>query len=639
MLFIMIITTAFNKLKKINIEYVNIRRTYMSVDNLHGLDNDNNENNKNNEVNVEEVRQETGFGISNFESTNYADFRQEPIQSGAGLTAENDNGIQNTSLTHDTDFEYFAQSTEATYSDDNNISGNSAESYEDSSLAGKSANHTDIQFEKTDYDGSYMQQDRAENVSHDGSYMQQDRAENVSHYGSYMQQDRAESVSHDSSYAQQSSTAHTDAQGSSYKRQNEAAKQETVKSRKKGSTFKRIVGISAAALLFGTIAGGTMFGVNNLATSLMETEEESTELSKKVPEVSSVELKEASTAVTTANNSSSALADVSPIAESAMPSVVAIKGTTSVETYSWFGEGQTYDTPSSGSGIIIGKNDTELLVVTNNHVVEDTKDLSVVFIDNEEVKASVKGRDSENDIAIIAVKLEDIKSETLEKIAVARMGDSDELKVGQGVVAIGNALGYGQSVTVGYVSAIDREVTTKDSSIKNLLQTDAAINPGNSGGALLNMSGEVIGINTAKYASTEVEGMGYAIPISKVKDIISELSSKETRSDKVDENNQGYLGIQGKNIGEDVAQAYDMPRGIYVYKIVENSLAADSDLREKDIITKVDSQSVRNMEELKDILSYYKSGEKVKLTVQRLKDSEYEEKEIEITLSDRSALQ
>jgi len=613
----------------------------MSVDNLHGLDNDNNENNKNNEVNAEEVRQDTGFGISNFESTNYADFRQEPIQSGAGLTAENDNGIQNTSLTHntDTDFEYFAQSTDATYSDDSHISGNSVESYEDSSLAGKSANYTETQFEKADYDGSYMQQDRAENVSHDSSYMQQDRAENVSHDGSYMQQDRAESVSHDSSYAQQSSTAHADTQGSSYKRQNEAAKQETVKSRKKGSTFKRIVGISAAALLFGTIAGGTMFGVNNLATSLMETEEESTELSKKVPEVSSVELKEASTAVTTANNSSSALADVSPIAESAMPSVVAIKGTTSVETYSWFGEGQTYDTPSSGSGIIIGKNDTELLVVTNNHVVEDTKDLSVVFIDNEEVKASVKGRDSENDIAIIAVKLEDIKSETLEKIAVARMGDSDELKVGQGVVAIGNALGYGQSVTVGYVSAIDREVTTKDSSIKNLLQTDAAINPGNSGGALLNMSGEVIGINTAKYASTEVEGMGYAIPISKVKDIISELSSKETRSDKVDENNQGYLGIQGKNIGEDVAQAYDMPRGIYVYKIVENSLAADSDLREKDIITKVDSQSVRNMEELKDILSYYKSGEKVKLTVQRLKDSEYEEKEIEITLSDRSALQ
>jgi len=277
--------------------------------------------------------------------------------------------------------------------------------------------------------------------------------------------------------------------------------------------------------------------------------------------------------------------------------------------------------------------------VTNNHVVEDTKDLSVVFIDNEEVKAAIKGRDSDNDIAIIAVKLADIKPETIEKIAVAQMGDSDELKVGQGVVAIGNALGYGQSVTVGYVSAVDREVTTKDSSIKNLLQTDAAINPGNSGGALLNMSGEVIGINTAKYASTEVEGMGYAIPISKVKDIIADLSSKETRSDKVDEAKQGYLGIQGKNIGEEVAEAYDMPRGVYVYKIVENSSAANSDLREKDIITKIDAQSVKSMEDLKDILSYYQSGEKIKLTVQRLNDSTYEEKEIEITLSDRSALQ
>ena len=380
-----------------------------------------------------------------------------------------------------------------------------------------------------------------------------------------------------------------------------------------------MVGISAAALLFGTVAGGTMFGVNNLATNLIQTEEETVAHSKKASEVSTVELKEASTAVTTANSSSPTVADVSPIVESAMPSVVAIKGTTSVEAYSWFGEDQSYDAASSGSGIIIGKNDTELLIVTNNHVVEDTKDLSVVFIDNEEVKAAIKGRDSDNDIAIIAVKLADIKPETIEKI--------------------GNALGYGQSVTVGYVSAIDREVTTKDSSIKNLLQTDAAINPGNSGGALLNMSGEVIGINTAKYASTEVEGMGYAIPISKVKDIIADLSSKETRSDKVDEAKQGYLGIQGKNIGEEVAEAYDMPRGVYVYKIVENSSAANSDLREKDIITKIDAQSVKSMEDLKDILSYYQSGEKIKLTVQRLNDSTYEEKEIEITLSDRSALQ
>ena len=616
----------------------------MSENNLYGFDNENIEN-KNNEVNENIARQDEGLGMSNYGSTNYADFRQEPTQTqNSASTAANNEAVQHTKASSDVytandKFDYSAQSDSHIHSGDGTVLGSN---YEANAASGgyvsDAASNDEPQFEELHYDNTYAQQSPTEHADHDNynnAYAQQSPTEHTDHDNAYTQQSATENVNNNSAYTQSNTTENTSTYDNTYARQSAESK----KAHKKGSAFKRIVGISAAALLFGTIAGGTMFGVNNLATNLMKTEEESTALSKKTPEVSSVELKEASKAVTTANNSSPTVADVSPIAESAMPSVVAIKGTTSVEAYSWFGEGQTYDTPSSGSGIIIGKNDTELLVVTNNHVVEDTKDLSVVFIDNEEVKASVKGRDSDNDIAIMAVKLEDIKPETLEKIAVAHMGDSDELKVGQGVVAIGNALGYGQSVTVGYVSAIDREVTTKDSSIKNLLQTDAAINPGNSGGALLNMNGEVIGINTAKYASTEVEGMGYAIPISKVKDIIAELSSKETRSDKVDEAKQGYLGIQGKNIGEDVAKAYDMPRGIYVYKIVENSSAANSDLREKDIITKVDSQSVKNMEELKDILSYYKSGEKVKLTVQRLKDSEYEEKEIEITLSDRSALQ
>ena len=616
----------------------------MSENNLYGFDNENIEN-KNNEVNENIARQDEGLGMSNYGSTNYADFRQEPTQTqNSASTAANNEAVQHTKASSDAytandKFDYVAQSDSHIHSGDDTVLGSN---YEANAASGgyvsDAASNDEPQFEELHYDNTYAQQSPTEHADHDNynnAYAQQSPTEHADHDNAYTQQSATENINNNSAYTQSNTTENTSTYDNTYARQSAESK----KTHKKGSTFKRIVGISAAALLFGTIAGGTMFGVNNLATNLMKTEEESTALSKKAPEVSSVELKEASKAVTTANNSSPTVADVSPIAESAMPSVVAIKGTTSVEAYSWFGEGQTYDTPSSGSGIIIGKNDTELLVVTNNHVVEDTKDLSVVFIDNEEVKASVKGRDSDNDIAIMAVKLEDIKPETLEKIAVAHMGDSDELKVGQGVVAIGNALGYGQSVTVGYVSAIDREVTTKDSSIKNLLQTDAAINPGNSGGALLNMNGEVIGINTAKYASTEVEGMGYAIPISKVKDIIAELSSKETRSDKVDEAKQGYLGIQGKNIGEDVAKAYDMPRGIYVYKIVENSSAANSDLREKDIITKVDSQPVKNMEELKELLSYYQSGEKVKLTVQRLKDSEYEEKEIEITLSDRSALQ
>jgi peptidase S1 and S6 chymotrypsin/hap len=613
----------------------------MSENNLYGFDNENIEN-KNNEVNENITRQDEGLGMSNYGSTNYADFRQEPTQTqNSASTAANNEAVQHTKASSDAytandKFDYSAQSDSHIHSGNGTVLGSN---YEANAASGgyvsDAASNDEPQFEELHYDNTYAQQSPTEHTDHENAYTQQSVTENENYNNAYAQQSPTEHADHDNAYTQSNTTESTSTYDNTYARQSAESK----KTHKKGSAFKRIVGISAAALLFGTVAGGTMFGVNNLATNLMKTEEESTALSKKAPEVSSVELKEASKAVTTANNSSPTVADVSPIAESAMPSVVAIKGTTSVEAYSWFGEGQTYDTPSSGSGIIIGKNDTELLVVTNNHVVEDTKDLSVVFIDNEEVKASVKGRDSDNDIAIMAVKLEDIKPETLEKIAVAHMGDSDELKVGQGVVAIGNALGYGQSVTVGYVSAIDREVTTKDSSIKNLLQTDAAINPGNSGGALLNMNGEVIGINTAKYASTEVEGMGYAIPISKVKDIIAELSSKETRSDKVDEAKQGYLGIQGKNIGEDVAKAYDMPRGIYVYKIVENSSAANSDLREKDIITKVDSQPVKNMEELKELLSYYQSGEKVKLTVQRLKDSEYEEKEIEITLSDRSALQ
>ena len=616
----------------------------MSENNLYRFDNENIEN-KNNEVNENITRQDEGLGMSNYGSTNYADFRQEPTPTqNSASAAVNNEAVQHTKASSDAytandKFDYSAQSDSHIHSGDGTVLGSN---YEANAASGgyvsDAASNDEPQFEELHYDNTYAQQSPTEHADHDNynnAYAQQSPTEHTDHDNAYTQQSATENVNNNSAYTQSNTTENTSTYDNTYARQSAESK----KTHKKGSAFKRIVGISAAALLFGTIAGGTMFGVNNLATNLMKTEEESTALSKKTPEVSSVELKEASKAVTTANNSSPTVADVSPIAESAMPSVVAIKGTTSVEAYSWFGEGQTYDTPSSGSGIIIGKNDTELLVVTNNHVVEDTKDLSVVFIDNEEVKASVKGRDSDNDIAIMAVKLEDIKPETLEKIAVAHMGDSDELKVGQGVVAIGNALGYGQSVTVGYVSAIDREVTTKDSSIKNLLQTDAAINPGNSGGALLNMNGEVIGINTAKYASTEVEGMGYAIPISKVKDIIAELSSKETRSDKVDEAKQGYLGIQGKNIGEDVAKAYDMPRGIYVYKIVENSSAANSDLREKDIITKVDSQPVKNMEELKELLSYYQSGEKVKLTVQRLKDSEYEEKEIEITLSDRSALQ
>lgn len=404
-----------------------------------------------------------------------------------------------------------------------------------------------------------------------------------------------------------------------------------VRGKKKGSMAVKVAGVTAAALLFGTVAGGTMFAVNTVGELVKGryTTESTSE---------PVTVAQAETSGNTGSGGNGGVpvtaaiqTDVSAIVEKAMPSVVAINNTMLLQHQTWFGPSQTIEVPSSGSGIIVGQNDEELLIVTNNHVVEDSRELTVTFIDNEPVTAAIKGTDSDSDLAVIAVKLSDIPAETMSRIKVAVMGDSDALKVGQGVIAIGNALGYGQSVTVGYVSALDREVHAEDDTTRHLLQTDAAINPGNSGGALLNMNGEVIGINAAKYSSTEVEGMGYAIPISQAQDIINELMNKKTRV-AVDERKQGYLGIQGQNIDETAAAMYGMPRGIYVYKITEDSAASRSTLREKDIITKFDGQTVRTMEDLKEMLTYYEGGDTVNLTVQSLENGEYVERTVEITL-------
>lgn len=402
------------------------------------------------------------------------------------------------------------------------------------------------------------------------------------------------------------------------------------KERKKSKVGKAF-GLVASAAVFGIVAGGVMVGVNNVASSYVGTNTKT-----KADDItigSQDNAKSESTAAPATNLSSM---DVSTIVDKAMPSVVSIYGKEEVTQNSFFGP-QSYEAQSSGSGIIVGKTDSELLIVTNNHVIADTTSLEVEFSDGKKATASVKGGDSDNDVAVVAVKLSDTGEDTLSRISIANIGDSDNVKVGQGVVAIGNALGYGQSVTVGYISALNREVKTEGGTSRNLLQTDAAINPGNSGGALLNMQGQVIGINSAKYSDTAVEGMGYAIPISTVKDLIKELSSKETRT-VVAQENQGYLGIQGKDIDEEMAKAYDMPQGIYVYKVVEGGAAASSDLKAKDIITKFDGQSVRSMEELKNMLTYYESGRKVDLTVQRLDDSgKYVEKTVSITLGKREA--
>jgi len=411
--------------------------------------------------------------------------------------------------------------------------------------------------------------------------------------------------------------------------------QPTQRSARKPSVAGKIAGITAAAVLFGTVAGGTMFGVNTAAEYLTGKNLKTAAETEGSFPIGTVETQPdaavnagGSPVVRVVQN------DVSAIVEQAMPSVVAINNTMLYQQQTWFGQSQTYEVPSSGSGIIVGQNDEEMLIVTNNHVVKDSKQLSVTFIDNSQVNAAIKGTDSESDLAVIAVQIKDIPAEAMGQIKVAAMGDSEALKVGQGVIAIGNALGYGQSVTVGYISALDREIKAENATIRNLLQTDAAINPGNSGGALLNMKGEVIGINAAKYSSTEVEGMGYAIPISKVQEIIGSLMNMKTRV-TVAEKSQGYLGIQGQNIDESASAMYDMPRGVYVFKIVEGGAAADSDLREKDIITKFDGQTIRTMSELKDMLTYYQGGSTVTLTVQSLENGEYIERAVDVTLGYR----
>ena len=442
---------------------------------------------------------------------------------------------------------------------------------------------------------------------------------------------------------------------------NTPEQQAPTRPRKKNTSAARIAkkagAIALSAVLFGGVASGTFLGVNYAAgyrnNASTAASSESASASSQTTSSSSSLLK-ATTPVSTGSAASSGSLDVSSVAESVMPSIVSITNKSVQEVQNYFsmfgygGQAQEVESTSVGSGIIIGKNDTELLIVTNNHVVEGADTLSASFIDNSVYEATIKGTDSDNDLAVIAVPLSSISDDTMSQIAVAAVGDSDSLKVGEQVVAIGNALGYGQSVTTGIVSATDRTLSSSDSSDSNALisstvttketptyiQTDAAINPGNSGGALLNSKGEVIGINEAKYADEKVEGVGYAIPISHAKDIIDDLKTRTTKVE-VGEEEQGYLGIQIQNIDTSMAKLYGMPEGVYVYKITEDSAAANSELKEKDIITKFDGETVRNYADLTKLLTYYKEGTTVNLTVQRLENGEYVEKEIPITLNAR----
>ena len=385
---------------------------------------------------------------------------------------------------------------------------------------------------------------------------------------------------------------------------------------------KKAVAIALSAVLIGGLAGAAFEGGSYLTSKALNGNGSSTTSTSSNKVVSSAQL-------TTAN--SSVTSDISTIVENAMPSIVSITNMSVQKVQSFFGGYQEVPSESAGSGIIVGQNDSELLIVTNNHVVENSETLTVTFCNEESIEASVKGTDSTRDLAVVAVPLDSIPDDTMSQIKTAVIGNSDSLKVGEPAIAIGNALGYGQSVTTGIISAKERSIEGYDGSY---IQTDAAINPGNSGGALLNINGEVIGINSAKISDSTVEGMGFAIPISDVSDIIQNLMNKETRT-KVAENEQGYLGIKGYDVNETGAQMYNMPTGVYIAEVTKNGAADKAGLSKGTIITAFDGNSVTSMDGLKGQLAYYKVGETVTITVQVPENNgEYTESEVEVTLTE-----
>ena len=393
-------------------------------------------------------------------------------------------------------------------------------------------------------------------------------------------------------------------------------------SKPKKGYMKKVALVVGAAVLFGAVGGVTMQGTSYLTGKLLGKNTKSTVGTTKT--VSNAKLTTSTSTVTS---------DVSDIVENTLPSIVSITNMSVQEVQNFFGGISQQESESAGSGIIISQNDSELLVVTNNHVVEGSDTLTVTSNDGNSVEAQIKGTDSARDLAVVAVPLDKISDDTMNAIKVATLGDSDSLKVGEPAIAIGNALGYGQSVTTGIVSATGRTIDGFDG---EYIQTDAAINPGNSGGALLNANGEVIGINSAKINSSAVEGMGFAIPISDASDVIQNLMNKETRS-KVSDEERGYLGIKGYDVSEEGAQMYNMPTGVYVKEVMSGGGAEKAGLTKGSIITGFEGSSISGMSSLQEQLQYYKAGEEVTLTVQIPdKNGEYTEKDIKVTLGKNS---
>lgn len=424
---------------------------------------------------------------------------------------------------------------------------------------------------------------------------------------------------------------------------------------KKGLTF------SLCAVLAGGLAAGSFEGVNKLAgwsgatTVEAASNKDETTLTYAKSEKKDVDASDSKsdTGKDTGSTAKGNL-DVSEIASEALPSIVSITTKSVQEVQNYFGmygmygyapQQQEQEVEGSGSGIIVGKNDDELLIATNYHVVEGADTLSVAFTDGNAVEASVKGFDEERDLAVVSVSLDDVKDDTMDAISIAKIGSSDDLKVGEQVIAIGNALGYGQSVTTGIVSAKNRRMDSDNNTVidgsddssdgVNLIQTDAAINPGNSGGALLNMEGEVVGINSAKLASTEVEGMGYAIAISDVTDILQNLMN-ETSRDKLDDSEHGVLGIKGSSVSSEAVQMYGIPAGVFVKKVTEGGAADKAGLKANSVITEFNGKTVSSIDQLIEYLSYYEPDEEVELTVQVPHGTSYKEETVKVTLDENT---
>ena len=400
-----------------------------------------------------------------------------------------------------------------------------------------------------------------------------------------------------------------------------------------GGFWKKAVAAVALGLIFGGCAGVGLFAVNAITGANAPKEEAKVEApAAAAPKTSSISTAEESGKVVTTAKTSTAISttdsgDVAEVAENSMPAVVAITNNYTYYTQDWFGQQYKGESEASGSGIIVGKSDTDLYIATNQHVVSSADSLTVQFIDETTADATLKSQDTSADIAIVTVPISSLSAETLNKIKVITLGNPDSLKVGQQVVAIGNALGYGQSVTTGIISAIDREVDLSNGK-RNLIQTDAAINPGNSGGALLDMDGNLIGINEAKLSGGGIEGMGYAIPISVAQPIMDKLMTKEVQED------HGYLGISGANVTEEVAKTYEMPQGVYISKAESGLAAANAGLKKGDIITAFDGQEVKSMAQLQELIQYYSVGEEVEITYYTQGSDGYEEKKTKVTMTD-----